>query len=108
MAIELGTRIKTTASQTHSPTGDLTRGVSRDPGLAKLVTAGMMFGGGAVSAPNGTFAAFTAGDPVRVLGTALNNGEFLITGIDATNHAFLSLDPPPKAEGTVTATVRTP
>jgi hypothetical protein len=38
----------------------------------------------------------------------LNNGFFLVTGLDATNAAFLTVDPPPKAEGSFTATVRTP
>jgi hypothetical protein len=49
-----------------------------------------------------------AGDPILVEGTNLNNGERIITGIDTVNSAYLVIDPPPKNEGPVTATVRTP
>ena len=41
-------------------------------------------------------------------GTNQNNGYFLVTGIDAANHAFLTLAPPPKAEGPISAVIRTP
>jgi hypothetical protein len=43
-----------------------------------------------------------------VEGTALNNGFYLVTALDATNHAFLTVDQGLHNEGPITATVRTP
>lgn len=110
MATELGTRRKSTGQQTHGSSRSLNTLPTRDPGAAKLATAALTFsaGTGKVSAANGTFSAFVAGDPVLFGGTNLNGGEFLITASDAVNGAWLSLDPPPKSEGPVTATARTP
>ena len=42
----------------------MTRSYTRDVGMSKLATASMTFGSGEVSAANGTFASFVAGDLV--------------------------------------------
>ncbi len=64
---------------------------------------------GAATGANGTFTGtFAVNDPVLVEGTNLNNGYFTATALDTVNAAFLMLDPPPKAEGPITATLRTP
>ncbi len=105
--IEVGTRSRDNTLSRNPPSGGMTRGMSRDVGMSKLATASMTFGSGEVSAANGTFSAFQAGDLVLAEGTNLNNGFFTVAGIDAANGAYLTLDPPPKAEGPLTATVRT-
>jgi hypothetical protein len=46
-------------------------------------------------------------DVVLIEGCNINNGYFTVTGIDTVNSAYLVLDPPPAAEGPITATVRT-
>lgn len=87
-----------------APNGNLTR----DLGMSKLVTASITFGSNRLTAANGTFAAFAAGDPLEVTGTSLDRGFFTVLGIDSVNQAYLTVDPPPAALGPVTATVRTP
>ena len=105
--IEVGTRSRFSALNGRTEGGSMTRSATRDVGMSKLATASMTFGGGEVSAANGTFSAFQAGDVVLAEGTNLNNGFFDVTGIDTVNGAYLDLAPPPKAEGPLTATVRT-
>lgn len=105
--IEVGTRSRTTALNGRTEGGSMTRSLSRDVGMSKLATASMTFGSGEVSAANGTFSAFQAGDVVLAEGTNLNNGFFDVTGIDTVNGAYLTLAPAPKAEGPLSATVRT-
>jgi len=105
-----GTRSRATARCGHPPDTMCTKSLSTDQGLSKLAAASMTFvaGSAQVQAANGTFAAFAVQDSVIVLGTNSNNGDFTVTGIDSTNQSYLVLDPPPKSEGPVTATVRTP
>ena len=78
-----------------------------DVGMTKRVVASVTFTATQATAANGTFSAFAAGDLVLVEGTALNNGTHLVTGIDAVNASFLTFDQGAKAEGPVTATIRT-
>ena len=108
MATELGTRIKATSSQTHSSSKTISEGFTRDVGLAERVVASLTFtaSNGRVTGSNGTFAAFAHGDPITIRGTNLNNGEYQVAGIDATNHAYLVLDWPCKDEGPITCEVR--
>lgn len=91
------------------PSASMTRKEYNNPGMAKLASAvAITFANtGTVSAANGTFSNFVAGDPVNFHGTNSNNGEFLITAIDATNGAYIVVSPPPKAEGPVTCDART-
>ena len=106
---ELGTRQRQTSYQTNAPSRQETRTATRDIGMTKNVTASLTFSAatGRVSGANGTFANFVAGDTLLIEGTNLNNGERIVTGIDTTNHAFLSLNFPPQNEGPIAATVRT-
>lgn len=110
MATELGTRTRQTERQGHAPGTSQTKSFSRDVGMSKNVAASIAFvpGTAQITAANGTFAAFAVGDPVLIQGTNLNNGYFAVTGIDAANSAYLTLDPAPKAEGPTPAIVRTP
>jgi hypothetical protein len=92
-----------------------TRGLTRDfteanKGGLNQLTASLTFTSGTaqISGANGTFSSFGAvGDRVQVEGTSMvNDGGFLVTAIDATNHAFLTVAPPPKSQGPLSATLR--
>lgn len=110
MAIELGTRTQQNFRKGHPEGGSQTRGLTRDVGMTKNVTASLTFGSGNITGANGTFptSGFAVGDPLLVENTNLNNGYFTITALDGTNQSFLTVDPAPKAEGPLSATVRTP
>lgn len=105
--LETGTRTRANQLTIAPPEGSQTRSIDGDVGMSKNATASMTFGSGEVSAANGTFTAFGLNDLVIVENTNLNNGYFTVTGLDATNQAFLTLSPAPKAEGPLSATVRT-
>jgi hypothetical protein len=109
----LGTRTKSGTTQERLAQGSNTRAFTRDLGMTKLVTASLTFDAtlGRVTGANGTFTStFAVNDPVWIeAGAVLNEGAlFTITGLDATNAGYLSLDPPPKTEGPLTVTLRTP
>ncbi|HEY2068267.1 MAG TPA: hypothetical protein VGG48_01835 [Rhizomicrobium sp.] len=110
MTMRLGTRTLQGQRREHPSEAGSTRSYTRDKSMSKNVTASITFSAadGKLEAANGTFTAFVAGDPVFVQGTNLNNGDFIITAIDATNSAYLAVDPAPKDEGPLSATVRTP
>jgi hypothetical protein len=111
MPINLGTRSKALNRHERTDQGTDTRSRNTDHGMSKLVTASVTFGSGQVSGANGTFAAFAVYDPILVQSTAgsLNDGCFFtVTAIDTVNQAYLTLDPPPKAEGPLSVTIRTP
>jgi hypothetical protein len=81
-----------------------------DKGLLKTATASMTFVNSAtnqIQAANGTFTNFAVGDEIEVIGANLNSGFFIVTSIDATNHAFLTLLNGVKNEGPISCTVRT-
>ncbi len=104
-----GTRTKQNFAQLHPTQQSVTESFTRDVGLSKNVTASVTFVNSStkqLQAANGTFAAFALNDQILVEGTNLNNGIFLVTAIDGTNHAFLTVDNSPKNEGPITATVR--
>lgn len=109
MTLRLGTRTLDGFRKEHPAAALFDRSLTRDVGMSKLVTASMTFhpSSGKVTAANGTFAPFVAGDPIVIEGTNLNNGERVITAVDAANQSYLVLDAPPQSE-TATATVRTP
>jgi hypothetical protein len=109
MADTLGTRTRQSFQKERIDQGDHTRFHTRDLGMTKLVTASITFGGGNATGANGTFTGtFIVGDPVLIEGANLNNSYFIVTALDAVNAAFLTLDPPPQAEGPITVTLRTP
>lgn len=109
MPVNLGTRVKQTLRYERIDQGSDTRSRNQDPGMTKRVTASLTFGSGQVSGANGTFAnTFAVNDPVLVQDANLNNGFFTVLALDAVNNSFLTLDPPPKAEGPITVTLRTP
>jgi len=103
----LGTRSSQNTRQETFSTRSANASRTLDLGMSKNVIALLTFGGNQVSGANGTFAAFVVGDVLLVEGVNLNNGNFEVAGIDGTNHAFLTLNPPPKPEGPIIATVRT-
>jgi hypothetical protein len=105
-----GTRSNSRQRQIHPPGRSITRSQNTDRGLVKNVTASITFGGGNAAGANGTFPtnSFVVGDTVEVFGAALNSGFFTVNALDGANQSFLSLDPPPKAEGPITVTIRTP
>jgi hypothetical protein len=109
----LGTRTQQNFRKERLPQGNDTRFHTRDVGMTKRVVASITFGGGNATGANNTFpasgaGAFAVGDPVLIEGANLNNGFFTVIALDGTNHAFLTLDPPPKAEGPLSVTLRTP
>lgn len=112
MPANLGTRTKQTFAKERVQQGALTKTYTRDVGMTKNVTASITFSAGSsqLQAANGTFNAppWVAGDDILVEGVNLNNGFFRITAIDSVNGAFLTVDPPPKNEGPLSAVVRTP
>lgn len=105
--MSLGTRTKDNLQSTAAPSGSNTRSVSRDPGTSRRVSlaSGTFSSAGTITGSNNDFSGFVAGENVLVQGTNLNNREFLVSGIDGTNAAYLTLSPPPKDE-TVAAIVR--
>ena len=110
MPTSQGTRQRQGVQKEHPEGTAMTRTLTRDVGLSKNVTASMTFAASPTSqiqAANGTFAAFVVGDPILIQGTSLNNGYAEVAAIDAVNHAYLTIDYPPKAEGPITTTVRT-
>jgi hypothetical protein len=109
MTIREGTRTQQSFRKERVQQGSREGSLTRDVGMTKNVTASITFTTATkkLTAANGTFANFVAGDPIFVAGTNLNDGEFTITAIDGVNQAFLTVDPPPKNEGPLTATVRT-
>jgi hypothetical protein len=81
---------------------------TRDIGMTKRVTASITFGGGQLTAANGTFSPFAVNDPIEVSGVGLDRGFYTVTAIDTVNASYLTVDPPPPAQAAVTCTVRTP
>ena len=64
----VGTRTRANQLHIEPAATSMTRGYTRDVGMSKLATASMTFGSGEVSAANGTFPSFVAGDLVLVEG----------------------------------------
>ena len=108
--LHLGTRALQTQRHEHPAGTGFTRSLNTDHGLSKRVISNATFtaSNGRITGANGDFANFAAGDPILILSSNLNSGEFIVTGIDATNHAYLVLDPAPKNEGPISVEVRTP
>jgi hypothetical protein len=103
----LGTRGFSRQTQLHPAGGSLNSIATGDLGMTKRVTASMTWGSGEVSAANGTFAGFAVGDPIEAIGTVLNAGFWTVTGIDAANQSYFTLDGSPKSEGPISSTIRT-
>ena len=113
MPPNLGTRTKFGVQHERLAQGSDTRGFTRDVGMTKSITASLTFSaaGPTVTGANGTFTGtFAVNDPLWVeAGAFLNEGAFFtITALDEINAAYLTLDPPPKSEGPLTITLRTP
>lgn len=106
---ELGTRSQQNRYQTHAPSRFTHVRNTRDKGMSKRVVTSLTFtaSDGRVTGATNDFAAFVVGDPLVITGTALNDGERIVTAIDASDHAFLVLDFPPKDESGITCEVRT-
>lgn len=109
MGQSIGTRSQQGLTRERPDQGHETRTHTRDKGMSKNVTTSLTFTASTarIAGSNGDFAAFGLNDPLLVGGVNLNNGEFTVTGLDATNQAYLTVDPPPKDEGPIAGTVRT-
>ena len=108
MPVAHGTRQPYGLRKERIDQGHQTRSHTRDVGMSKNVTASITFVGGGTNqlqAAGGTFAAFAAGDEILVENTNLNNGYFKVISTDASTQ--LTVDPPPMAEGPISAVVRT-
>ncbi len=107
--IETGTRTRQLPVNTRMPEGSETRLHTCDVQMAKNVTGSFTFTANSqkIAGAFGNFLSFAINDVILVQGTSLNNGLFTVIGIAAVVGTFLVIDPPPKTEGPVTATVRT-
>ncbi len=101
----VGTRTKQSTRQEHVDTRSESASHSADLGMTKRVVASVTFGGGSLSASNGTFANFGVGDDILVEGTSKSNGRYHVNAIDGVNHAFLTVDEGTPTEGPVANTV---
>lgn len=107
----LGTRTSQNVAKERIDQGRETRFHTRDKAMSKNITASITFAsatGRATGAGNTFLNTFAVNDPVLVGGSNLNNGFFTVTALDGGGNAFLVLDPPPKDEGPITVTMRTP
>lgn len=105
----IGTRVRQNQQKMHPDQGTRTRSRNTDKGMKKLVTASITFtaSDGKATATSGSFTGnFAAGDPVEIFNTNLNNGFHNVKSTDGDT--YIVLDPPPKDEGPLTCTLRTP
>lgn len=104
-----GTRLAATLRKEHPSGRSETRAFTRDLGLKDNVTASSTFtaSNGRITCANGTFTGkFFVGETIVIQSVNLNNGRFVVTGLDGVNAAYLTLDPAPKDEGPLSATIR--
>lgn len=106
MPDSVGTRTQQLTRQLHCDQGFETRSHTRDVNMSKRVVTTATFAAstGRITGSNGDFTAFAVNDQIYVDNTNLNNGFHTVTGLDATNHAYLVVDPPPKDESAVAGT----
>jgi hypothetical protein len=110
MPDSIGTRIKATQQQIDLDQGSATRSYTRDLGMTKLITDNFTFNATThqiTGTIGGEFSVFAVDDPLLVQFTNLNNGYFNIDAVDPGGN-YMVLDPPPKQEGPINATIRTP
>jgi hypothetical protein len=107
MPSSIGTRTDTRDSRVRPDQGAETRVHQQDLGLAerKVTTATFTASNGRITGSASDFTSFKLNDWILIQGTNLNNGHKTITGLDGGSQAFLVLDPPPKDEGPIAATV---
>jgi hypothetical protein len=110
MPDSLGTRIKATMQQIELDQGAPNGSYTRDQGMTKLIIDNFTFNAATHQITGtiaGEFSVFAVDDPLMVQFTNLNNGFYNIDAVDPAGN-YLTLDPPPKNEGPITATIRTP
>ena len=107
MPSSIGTRNRQNFRRERAGQGSDTRSRNQDLGMAKRVVSDATFAAaGTITGADGDFANFSANDTIQVDGANLNNGFFNVTAIDGANRAFVTVDPPPKAEGPIQVTIR--
>lgn len=107
MPDSIGTRQRQNLSKMDAAQGNDTRSRNQDLGMTKRITASATFTtDGKITCANGTFANFVTNDTIEVQNANLNNGFFNVTALDGTNQAFITVNPPPKAEGPLSVTIR--
>jgi hypothetical protein len=107
---ELGTRARQSGLYSRPSSRFPNNKMTRDVGMSKRVISNATFTAtdAKITGANGDFTAFAVDDPIIIWGSAKNNGEHTVTGIDATNQAYLVLDFPVVNEGPISVEVRTP
>lgn len=107
MPDSIGTRTPQNIRRIRPDQGRETRTHQQDKGMSKRLVATLTFtaSDGRITGANGDFSAFRVGDPLLVQGTNLNNGHKTVTGLDASDAAYVTVDPPPKDENAVASTL---
>jgi hypothetical protein len=106
---DLGTRTSSRQPNGMPATRTLSRDFGQqDPGSLNQLSASLTFtaSDGRITGANGTFAHFAVGDRFEVENASDGDGGYQVTGLDGTNQAFVTVVPPPKNAGPVTAFVR--
>lgn len=99
--------VSTAGAYGTAPANPVAQGATSGAGTGATFTASYAAPLAQILGATNDFTSFALNDPILVEGTNLNNGAFTVTGLDAVNHAYLTVDPPPKSEGPVSSTVRT-
>lgn len=109
IVVQTGTRTRQNVLNTHPPSGALDRGMQQDKGMTKRVatTLTMTASSKRIAGSNGDFTNFAVNDVIVVEGTNLNNGTYTVTGLDAANQAYLTVDQGVHDESSVAGIVRT-
>jgi hypothetical protein len=108
----IGTRGYSRNRQERVDQGQMTRTLDRDPDAMKLmedITVSFVAASAQIQSTAGIFDfAFVAGDDLLVEGANLNNGYFHVIAVGEPSFSYLLVDPPPKDEGPLMVTLRTP
>jgi hypothetical protein len=108
LVMGVGTISVTTAGvYSVAPSNPVAQASSSGSGTGATFTMSYPNSGRIVAPSSNDLSVFALNDPLLVQNVNLNNGEFTVTGLDAVNHAYLVVDPPPKTEGPIAAVVRT-
>lgn len=110
MVTTIGMRTRMGRQKMRPDQGTRTRSRNTDKGMTKRVTSSFTFtaSDGKVTGSIGDFNSnFVAGDVVQISNTNLNNGFRTMTAVNSGG-GYAVLDPPPKDEGPITCTIRTP
>jgi hypothetical protein len=103
----VGTRKRADVQWSNPPQGKMTKFLTRDLGMSKLVSASLTFVNSTTKQVQGaasTFTNFAVGDTILVEGTNLNNGYHNVIATDTST--YLTLAASPQNEGPISCTIR--